>query len=151
MKTEHPHTIGGGRASRFGRVAAIAALPCLLLVAGCEQTGLAGLFAPQPPPTPVPTSTDLVDRAVQCGRSLGVAVRCNLVRDEANFAALRQLTLSGLRRQAGTADFSPVENALDVATLETMNTISACTTGPADLPILEREVETTLAMCAPAP
>ena len=96
--------------------------------------------------TPIP---QLAERASLCGRSLGVAVRCNMVNDQNDFAILRYLALKGLHEQApGAANFSQVENSFDLAALDMINSVGGCKGGAAGMSTLEQKVEGTIAQCA---
>jgi len=121
----------------------------LLLTGACAPSS-----APAPSAAPAPAATPaavgapvLMERAALCGRSVGVAVRCNMVTDQNDFAILRYMALQGLQKQGGGADFSQVEMAFDVAALEMMNSVGACQgTAPA-LATLEQKIEGTIAQC----
>ena len=126
----------------------------LLLTAACTQSSSSS--SPQTaavPPTaaaaPAFTGPMLMEKAAVCGRSVGVAVRCNMVTDQNDFAILRYMTLQGLQSQsASPADYSQAEMAFDVAALEMINSVGACQgTAPA-MATLEQKVEGTIAQCA---
>ena len=99
--------------------------------------------------TPPPSSTQLAEQASLCGRSLGVAVRCNMVNDQNDFAILRYLALKGLHEQApGATNFSQVENSFDLAALDMINSVGGCKGGATGMTTLEQKVEGTIAQCA---
>jgi hypothetical protein len=96
--------------------------------------------------TPIP---QLAERASLCGRSLGVAVRCNMVNDQNDFAILRDRALNGLHEQApGASNFTPVENAFDVAALDMINSVGACKGAATGMVTLKEKIEGTIAQCA---
>ncbi len=126
----------------------------MLLLGACAQSPAPNEAAPAPAPTPaaaVPETSApmLVEDAALCGRSLGIAVRCNMLTDQNDFAILRHLALNGLRAQSRSAgDFSQAEMAFDLATLEMMNAVGACQGPAAGLATLEQKIEGTIAHCA---
>ena len=90
----------------------------------------------------------LMEKAALCGRSVGVAVRCNMMTDQNDFAILRYMSLQGLQAQSGgAADFSQAEMAFDVAALEMMNSVGACQGNASALATLEQKIEATIAQC----
>ena len=129
----------------------------MLLAASCggqspkqtvSQSAPAATPAAAAPSTPIP---QLAERASVCGRSLGVAVRCNMVNDQNDFAILRDRALNGLREQApGTSSFSQVENAFDMAALDMINSVGACKGAATGMATLEQKIEGTIAQCAKA-
>jgi hypothetical protein len=125
----------------------------LLLTGACAQSSSApqqSAAAPQPAPAAAPASTApvLMEKAALCGRSVGVAVRCNMITDQNDFAILRYTALQGLQAQsASPSDYSQAEMAFDVAALEMMNSVGACQgTAPA-MATLEQKIEGTIAQC----
>jgi len=105
----------------------------------------------QPPAAAVPSTPmpQLAERASLCGRSLGVAVRCNMVNDQNDFAILRDRALTGLHEQApNTPGFSQVENAFDTAALDMINSVGACRGAATGMATLEQKIEGTIAQCA---
>jgi hypothetical protein len=122
----------------------------LLLVAACSQSSAPQQTAAAPAPAaPAASGPVLMEKAALCGRSVGVAVRCNMVTDQNDFAILRYMALQGLQSQAGSApDYSQAEMAFDVAALEMMNSVGGCQgTAPA-MTTLEQRIEGTIAQCA---
>lgn len=98
------------------------------------------------PSTPI---TQLAEQASLCGRSLGVAVRCNMVNDQNDFAILRYLALKGLQEQApGAQNFSQVENNFDLAALDMINSVGACKGAATGMATLEQKIEGTITQCA---
>lgn len=139
------------RSCPFGPVALISLAAAAL--ASCQPTSggdIMSIFSPQPTQSAAVAqpSADVMDRAAQCGRSLGVAVRCNLLGGDSSFAVLRYMALDGLK-PAGAAEASqPVTTAFDMATLEMVHSIGSCQASDAELAILEREIEQSLEQCA---
>jgi hypothetical protein len=125
----------------------------LLLTGACAQSSSApqqSAAAPQPAPAAAPASSApvLMEKAALCGRSVGVAVRCNMVTDQNDFAILRYMALQGLQSQAASpADYSQAEMAFDVAALEMMNSVGACQGAAPAMATLEQKIEGTLAQC----
>lgn len=98
---------------------------------------------------PPASTTQLAEQASLCGRSLGVAVRCNMVNDQNDFAILRYLALKGLHEQApGATNFTQIENSFDLAALDMINSVGGCKGGAAGMSTLEQKVEGTIAQCA---
>jgi len=98
---------------------------------------------------PPPSATQLAEQASLCGRSLGVAVRCNMVNDQNDFAILRYLALKGLHEQApGAANFTQVENSFDLAALDMINSVGTCTGAATGMATLEQKIEGTITQCA---
>jgi hypothetical protein len=127
----------------------------LLLAGGCAQSSSSppqqSAAAPQPTAAAAPASTGpvLMEKAALCGRSVGVAVRCNMVTDQNDFAILRYMALQGLQAQSrGPADYSQAEMAFDVAALEMMNSVGACQGAAPAMATLEQKIEGTIAQCA---
>lgn len=97
------------------------------------------------PSTPAPAVTE---QAKTCGRSLGIAVRCNMLTDESDFAILRYMALQGLQAQGpAAASSSMVEETFDLSALEMMNAVGACTGGATDMATLERKIQGTISSC----
>ena len=127
----------------------------MLLAASCgghppkqtvSQSAPTAAPATAAPTTPIP---QLAERASVCGRSLGVAVRCNMVNDQNDFAILRDRALTGLHEQApGAPNFSQVENAFDMAALDMINSVGACKGAATGMATLEQKIEGTIAQCA---
>jgi hypothetical protein len=126
----------------------------LLLTAACTQSSPPPASQPAPAAAaPAPTATAsapmLMEEAAMCGRSLGIAVRCNMVSDQNDFAILRHMTLNGLRAQSQSpADYSQAEMAFDVAALEMMNSVGACQGPAASMRTLEQTIQGNVAHCA---
>jgi hypothetical protein len=123
----------------------------LLLTAACSQPSAPPPSAAAPAPAAAPTAVAtpvLMEKAALCGRSVGVAVRCNMMTDQNDFAILRYMSLQGLQAQSGgAADFSQAEMAFDVAALEMMNSVGACQGNASALATLEQKIEATIAQC----
>jgi hypothetical protein len=126
----------------------------LLLTGACAQSSSSpppSAAAPDPTVAAAPASTApmLMEKAALCGRSVGVAVRCNMVTDQNDFAILRYMALQGLQSQsASPTDYSQAEMAFDVAALEMMNSVGACQGAAPALATLEQRIEGTIAQCA---
>ena len=96
-----------------------------------------------------PSVAALKDKASMCGRSLGIAVRCNMLADQNDFAILRYNALNGLKLQAQQlADFSPVESAFDMSALEMMHQVAACQGSALAMTTLQQKIQGTMAECA---
>jgi hypothetical protein len=107
----------------------------------------AAVSTPAPAATTAPTAPgqNWLARARMCGRSLGIAVRCNMVTDQNDFALLRYMALQGLREQGpSTANFTPVEEAFDLAALEMMNSVGGCKGAASGMATLEQKIENTI-------
>ncbi|MGE0116923.1 MAG: hypothetical protein AB7S71_15480 [Dongiaceae bacterium] len=150
---ERDSMLGPGRLPRrYARIFCRGIGGCvLLLTAACAQSSA-------PPPSTAASAPAaaqaavappvLMEKAALCGRSVGVAVRCNMVTDQNDFAILRYMSLQGLQAQSGAAaDFSQAEMAFDVAALEMMNSVGACQGNASALATLEQKIEATIAQC----
>ncbi|MGH6927853.1 MAG: hypothetical protein ACREEV_06020 [Dongiaceae bacterium] len=125
----------------------------LLLTGACASSSSPPPSAAAPAPAvaakPAASSPVLMERAALCGRSVGVAVRCNMITDQNDFAILRYTALQGLQAQAASpGDYSQAEMAFDVAALEMMNSVGACQGGAPAMATLEQKIEGTIAQCA---
>ncbi len=133
-------------------------LTSLLLVAACDQ--IPG-FGPSSPPaaTPAPTPaamaspaatrSDAVLAARRCGDTLGIAARCNLMRDDHDFAVVRYSVLQGLGQQYDKViDAKELTDLVDLATLDRLTTIGSCNMAPADLSRVAASVRSSIADCA---
>lgn len=124
-----------------------------MALASCQQTSggdIMSIFSPEPTQSAAASqpAANVMDQAAQCGRSLGVAVRCNLLGGDSSFAVLRFMALDGLK-PAGAAEASqPVTTAFDMGTLEMIHSIGSCQASDAEMAILEREIEQSLEQCA---
>lgn len=99
--------------------------------------------------TPVPDAGAALIEARRCGRALAVAARCNYVRDDRDFAALRYTVLQGLdRRYATVVAPARMTEAVDLAVLDRMGTIGSCEVGAADIPVVESGLREVLSSCA---
>lgn len=97
---------------------------------------------------PVDAGSALIE-ARRCGRALAVAARCNYVRDDRDFAALRFTVLQGLdRRYAAVVDTARMTEAVDLAVLDRMGTIGRCEMAPSDIPVVESGLREVLSTCA---
>jgi hypothetical protein len=144
-------SIGMGQCARVGSQA-LAASALLVLVA-CSQASSPQQSATAPAraasPAPTVLGPVLMEQAALCGRSVGIAVRCNMVSDQNDFALLRYIALQGLRtRAAGAPDYSQVQTAFDVAALEMMNAVGDCKGAAPALTTLEQKIEGTIAHCS---
>lgn len=110
----------------------------------------------QPLPGPAPTAAaapevargDAVAEARQCGRTLGIAVRCNLVRDDRDFAVVRYAVVQGVAtRHAGSIGEAEVAELIDLATLDRITSIGRCALPPADLARVEAGVRQSISTC----
>lgn len=123
----------------------------LLLVAACggkPAPQATSQSAPAVTTAPGPSVQTLTAKARMCGRSLGIAVRCNMVTDQNDFAILRYMALQGLQQQGpSTANFSPIEEAFDIAALEMMNAVGKCKGAAPGMATLEQKIEGTIAQC----
>lgn len=122
----------------------------LLTTAQTCQGPVRPASGPAAPVTPVATLPQLLADAGQCGRSLGIAVRCNMIRNESDFAVLRYAALNGMRARAG-ASFDQVAATMDGATLDMINSVGVCRTSAVDRQILENHIESTLSRCSGTP
>jgi hypothetical protein len=131
-----------------------------LICSALLLTGACASSSSSPPPSaaasqptvaaaPAATAPVLMEKAALCGRSVGVAVRCNMITDQNDFAILRYTALQGLQSQAASpADYSQAEMAFDVAALEMMNSVGACQGAAPAMATLEQKIEGTIAQCA---
>ncbi len=131
------------------------ALATLLLLAACgdgslsalDPSTLLGSDAPSPATASDP-GTALVE-ARRCGRALAVAARCNYVRDDRDFAALRYTVLQGLDHRYGKVVDAPrLTEAVDLAVLDRMSTIGQCSIAPSQVPVVESGLREVLDECA---
>ena len=122
-----------------------------IALAGCQQWGAAD--AARPPPEPAPSMTTADAAAVlrdveRCGRSLGVAVRCNLLADQADFVLLRRSALESLgARHAPALSGQLLTTRFDRATIDVIAGLETCDVGAEDLLAVERGVEDGLRQC----
>lgn len=145
------------------KVAGAAVIMATAMVVGCQPTGdlpwLAGLAgggsAPAPTPVvaaptaPAPQRADGVVEARRCGTALGIAARCNLMRDDRDYAVLRFAAVDGLDTRYGAViGRSELEEQLDLAALDRITSISACTLEPADLSRVEAAIRTVVDQCS---
>ncbi len=131
-------------------------LTSLLLVSACDQ--LPGLEPSSPAPaaqpatavsSPAPTRSEAVLAARRCGDTLGIAARCNLMRDDHDFAVVRYSVLEGLGQQyAKVIDPKELTDLVDLSTLDRMTTIGSCSMAPADLARVAASVRTSITDCA---
>jgi hypothetical protein len=97
---------------------------------------------------PVDAGTALVE-ARRCGRAIAVAARCNYLRDDRDFAALRFTVLQGLgQRYGGVVDQPRLTEAVDLAVLDRMATIGQCSVDPVDVPVVQSGLRQVLGQCA---
>ncbi len=131
-------------------------LTSMLLISACDQ--IPGLGPSSPPPaapsvaaaaSPAPTRSEAVLAARRCGDTLGIAARCNLMRDDHDFAVVRYSVLQGLGQQYDKViDAQQLTDLVDLATLDRMTTIGACSMSPADLTRVAASVRSSIADCA---
>lgn len=142
------------------RLATMALAP-LLLAGGCSDGSLPGWAggSASPPPAAAPVAVPAVAPAPatraealvagrRCGVTLGLAARCNLLRDDRDFAVLRFAVLQGLdRRYGGLVPAREMAETVDLATLDRMTSIGSCTVPGEDAARLEEGVRGVLAEC----
>lgn len=91
---------------------------------------------------------EAVMAARQCGRTLGIAARCNLVRDDHDYGIVRYAVLQGLSdRYGAVSSDDELAEALDLAALDRITSISACRMPSADLQRVERAVRSGVSRC----
>ncbi|BCX16614.1 MAG: hypothetical protein KatS3mg117_0296 [Geminicoccaceae bacterium] len=84
----------------------------------------------------------------RCGVTLGLAARCNLLRDDRDFAVLRFAVLQGLDRRYGAlVPAAEMAETVDLATLDRMTSVANCTVPADDAARLETGVRSVLAEC----
>ena len=137
-----------------------AALAAVLLLAACNDGSTSyldpsALFASDEPTPPAPSPSAASDpgtalvEARRCGRALAVAARCNYVRDDRDFAALRYTVLQGLDQRYGKVVDTPrLTEAVDLAVLDRMSTIGQCSIAPSQVPVVESGLRDVLGECA---
>jgi hypothetical protein len=125
-----------------------------LSLAGCNQVGnlpfqrAAVGPAPSAAPTNVASRADALEAARQCGRTLGIAARCNLVRDDRDFAVLRYAVLDGLNSRYGAVvSNDEMTELVDLATLDRLTSIGQCSLPPQEKARLEQGVRHAVASC----
>ncbi|MCS6780039.1 MAG: hypothetical protein NZ555_10100 [Geminicoccaceae bacterium] len=138
------------------RSAMLALMP-LVLVGGCSEGTSPGRadggasLSPMPaaPAAGAPaTRAEALVAGRRCGVTLGVAARCNLMRDDRDFAVLRFAVLQGLDRRYGTlVPAREMAETVDLATLDRMTSIASCRVPPEDAARLEAGVRGVLAEC----
>jgi hypothetical protein len=158
---EHHGRVGRMRGVAWAAVTAMAAV-----AAGCQQVGdlpwLEGLgggggpsavpVAAAPATVPAarpPQRAEGLVEARRCGTALGIATRCNLVRDDRDFAVLRFATLDGLGTRYGAViGRNELEEQIDLATLDRITSISACSLPPGDVARGETAIRKVIDGCA---
>lgn len=91
---------------------------------------------------------EAVMAARQCGRTLGIAARCNLVLDDHDYSVVRFAVLQGLSsRFAAVSSGDELAEAVDLAALDRITSIGACQMPGADLRRIERAVRSEVAEC----
>lgn len=96
-----------------------------------------------------PQRADAVLTARRCGAALGIAARCNLLRDDRDFAVVRYAVLGGLAGKYGqVATAAEIEEMLDLATLDRLTSIRSCTMAGSDEPRVEAGVRASVDACA---
>ena len=125
-----------------------------IALAACNQPWP---IAPRASTSPAPATAavapvsrgDAVAAARQCGRTLGIAVRCNLLRDDRDFAVVRYAVVQGLSDRYDTVTTaSEIEELVDLATLDRLTTIGACTIPATDTARVERGVRESIESCS---
>lgn len=134
----------------------------LTLSAGCSEVALPGWAgggtaappAPQPlaaaPTTTLPPASraEALVAGRRCGVTLGLAARCNLMRDDRDFAVVRWAVLEGLDRRYGTlVPAREMAETVDLATLDRMTSVASCAVPAADAGRLADGVRGVLAQC----
>jgi hypothetical protein len=122
-----------------------------MLLVGCAQLpALSGGPSGSPAPAVAQASRgDAIAAARQCGRTLGIAVRCNLVRDEADFAVVRFAVLQGLGTRYGTvASGEELTQLVDLAALDRITSIGTCAIPAGDMTRVEAGVRGAIDACA---
>lgn len=100
------------------------------------------------PPPAAPQRSDAVLTARRCGAALGIAARCNLLRDDRDFAVVRYAVLGGLTGKYGqVATAAEIEEMLDLATLDRLTSIGSCTLAGSDEPRVEAGVRASVDAC----
>lgn len=97
---------------------------------------------------PAVTRAEALVAGRRCGVTLGLAARCNLLRDDRDFAVVRFAVLQGLDRRYGQlVPASEMAETVDLATLDRMTSIGTCMVPPEDTARLETGVRGVLAEC----
>lgn len=100
-------------------------------------------------PAPLPTRAEALVTGRRCGATLGLVARCNLVRDDRDFAVLRFAVLQGLDRRYGSlVPAREMAETVDLATLDRLTSVASCTVPSEDASRLETGVRGVLAECA---
>jgi hypothetical protein len=139
----------------IGKATGLLAAVVPLALAACTQPWPdtqppAQVAAAAPAPAKASASRgDAVAAARQCGRALGIAVRCNLLRDDRDFAVVRYAVVQGVSARYRTAATgNEIEELVDLATLDRLTTIGSCTIPPEDLDRVERGVRESIESCS---
>ncbi len=132
----------------------------LLFTGGCAEVALPGWggSGSSPPPSAAvesvarpataATRAEALVAGRRCGTTLGLAARCNLLRDDRDFAVLRFAVLQGLdRRYGGLVPAREMAETVDLATLDRMTSVASCTVPTEDASRLEAGVRSVLAEC----
>lgn len=132
-----------------------AALVAVLLLSACSDGSLSSLDPAKLFDSSGDSQSAAIDpgsalvEARRCGRALAVAARCNYVRDDRDFAALRFSVLQGLDQRYGAVIDSPrMTEAVDLAVLDRMSTIGQCSIAPSQVPVVESGLRDVLGTCA---
>lgn len=117
------------------------------------QLPMANPFVSRNQPSPpaavaAPTRAAAIQEGQRCGMALGFAVRCNLMRDDRDFAVLRFAVLQGLdRRYSSQLASSEMADVVDLATLDRITSIGMCEIPPADLARTEAGLRSVVDGC----
>ena len=99
-------------------------------------------------PTPAPARGEAVATAHRCGVALGLAARCDLLRDDRDFAVLRFSMIQGLGRQFATvAGTDELTEILDLASLDRIGTVGTCRVPEADAQRLQSGMRSVVQQC----
>jgi hypothetical protein len=108
---------------------------------------LAACQVPEVALAPAPNRADVIDGASSCGQALGFAARCNLMRDDTDFAVARYDIVSGYRQSLDPALARDAETALDMAVLTTMREVRSCRLDAAGAGEVTRQIHQRLQAC----
>lgn len=97
---------------------------------------------------PEPTRGDAVAAAHRCGVALGLAARCDLLRDDRDYAVLRFSMIQGLGRKFPTrASPADLTEILDLASLDRIGAVGQCEVPAAEAPRLTTGVRSIVEQC----
>lgn len=136
----------GGWPELYGQAPPAPPAQAAAAVARNDAGGTPPVAAPAVAP---PQRADAVLAARRCGAALGIAARCNLLRDDRDFAVVRYAVLGGLAGKYGqVATAAEIEEMLDLATLDRLTSIGTCTVPGGDEPRVEAGVRASVDACA---